>query len=158
MLKSPLSLYPSVRRPCLLRASLIQCIRCKLACIIVLVGPLHLIGLVGTLPVRVEVQAFSYAPALLGRSMVDALQQLLASFSMQQTAASAMHHVASAQSRCLLCIDTCARQVVVEAEAYSNAPGLLKRGLAELLQHLLATFSTILQEQLPGETLRPGSL
>ena len=43
--------------------------------------------------------------------------------------------------------------MVVEAEAYSNAPGLLKRGLAELLQHLLATFTTILQEQLPGETL-----
>lgn len=41
----------------------------------------------------------------------------------------------------------------MEAEAYSNAPGLLKRGLAELLQHLLATFSTILQEQLPGKTL-----
>lgn len=41
-------------------------------------------------------------------------------------------------------------QIVVEAEAYSSAPGLLRRGLAELLQHLLATFSTILQEQLPG--------
>ena len=41
----------------------------------------------------------------------------------------------------------------MEAEAYSNAPGLLRRGLSELLQHLLATFTTILQEQLPGEFL-----
>jgi hypothetical protein len=41
-------------------------------------------------------------------------------------------------------------QVAVEAEAYSNAPGLLRRVLAELLQHALATFSTILEEQLPG--------
>ena len=41
----------------------------------------------------------------------------------------------------------------MEAEAYSNAPGLLRRGLSELLQHLLATFTTILQEQLPGELL-----
>ena len=43
----------------------------------------------------------------------------------------------------------------MEAEAYSNAPGLLRRGLSELLQHLLATFTTILQEQLPGELLVP---
>ncbi len=43
-------------------------------------------------------------------------------------------------------------QIVVEAEAYSNAPGLLRRGLEELLQHLLATFSTILDEQLSGES------
>ena len=63
------------------------------------------------------------------------------------------------RSRCLPSLATCwcACQVVVEAEAYSNAPGLLKRGLAELLQHLLATFSTILKEQLPGEALRLGS-
>lgn len=43
-------------------------------------------------------------------------------------------------------------QIVVEAEAYSSAPGLLRRGLEELLQHLLATFTTILEEQLPGES------
>lgn len=42
---------------------------------------------------------------------------------------------------------------MVEAEAYSNAPGLLRRGLEELLQHLLATFTTILDEQLSGEAL-----
>lgn len=42
-------------------------------------------------------------------------------------------------------------QVGVEAEAYSNAPGLLRRVLAELLQHTLATFSTVLAEQLPGQ-------
>ncbi len=39
----------------------------------------------------------------------------------------------------------------MEAEAYSNAPGLLRRVLAELLQHTLATFSTVLAEQLPGQ-------
>lgn len=43
-------------------------------------------------------------------------------------------------------------QIVVEAEAYSSAPGLLRRGLEELLQHLLATFTTILEDQLPGES------
>ncbi len=48
---------------------------------------------------------------------------------------------------CVLC------QIVVEAEAYSSAPGLLRRGLEELLQHLLATFTTILDEQLSGEAL-----
>ena len=43
------------------------------------------------------------------------------------------------------------RQVAVEAEAYSHAPGLLRRVLAELLQHALATFSTVLANELPGE-------
>ncbi|CAL5224212.1 g6858 [Coccomyxa viridis] len=47
--------------------------------------------------------------------------------------------------------------IVVEAEAYSNAPGLLRRGLEELLQHLLATFTTILDEQL-SETNLGGTL
>ena len=41
-------------------------------------------------------------------------------------------------------------QAGVAAETYSNSPGLLRRVLAELLQHTLATFSTILAEQLPG--------
>ncbi|KAK9917910.1 hypothetical protein WJX75_009504 [Coccomyxa subellipsoidea] len=42
-----------------------------------------------------------------------------------------------------------ATMVAVEAEAYSNAPGLLRRVLAELLQHTLATFSTVLANELP---------
>ncbi|CAL8463713.1 g3247 [Coccomyxa elongata] len=50
-----------------------------------------------------------------------------------------------------------ATMVGVEAEAYSNAPGLLRRVLAELLQHTLATFSTVLTEQLP-ETNLGGTL
>ena len=42
-------------------------------------------------------------------------------------------------------------QAGVEAETYTASPGLLRRVLAELLQHTLATFCTILAEQLPGE-------
>ncbi|EIE27758.1 hypothetical protein COCSUDRAFT_64368 [Coccomyxa subellipsoidea C-169] len=43
--------------------------------------------------------------------------------------------------------------VAVEAEAYSHAPGLLRRVLAELLQHALATFSTVLANELPDINL-----
>jgi hypothetical protein len=46
-------------------------------------------------------------------------------------------------------------QAGVEAEMYANSPGLLRRVLAELLQHTLATFATILAEQLPGSCPAP---
>ena len=43
-----------------------------------------------------------------------------------------------------------AAQAGVAAETCTASPGLLRRVLAELLQHALATFHTILAEQLPG--------
>lgn len=44
-------------------------------------------------------------------------------------------------------------QVAVEAETFSSAPGLRRRVLGELLQHLLTTFAGAVPEQLEGTAM-----